>query len=58
MIASPCIKICKIDPETKLCAGCYRTIEEIAAWASLSEAARARVQAALPVRRRIREVQP
>lgn len=34
---SPCIGICKMNPITKLCEGCQRTIEEIAAWSSLSE---------------------
>ena len=31
-IDSPCIKICVIQPETRLCTGCLRTIDEISAW--------------------------
>ncbi len=29
---SPCIGVCVINPQTQLCDGCYRTLEEIAAW--------------------------
>ncbi len=28
---SPCVKICSIDPATKRCTGCLRTLEEIRA---------------------------
>ena len=31
-VESPCIKLCVVHPEARLCLGCYRTIEEIAAW--------------------------
>ncbi len=47
---SPCIKLCAIDPHTRLCAGCGRTLSEIAAWASYSEAERRRIMGALPGR--------
>ncbi|MFZ1640839.1 MAG: DUF1289 domain-containing protein [Candidatus Contendobacter sp.] len=29
---SPCIGVCVINPRTQLCDGCYRTLNEIAAW--------------------------
>ena len=29
---SPCIGICLMDPVTRVCRGCLRTVEEIAAW--------------------------
>jgi predicted Fe-S protein YdhL (DUF1289 family) len=35
-VASPCVSICVIDAPTGLCAGCYRTLGEIAAWIDLS----------------------
>ena len=35
-LASPCISICQIDPQTGNCAGCYRTRKEIALWSSMS----------------------
>jgi predicted Fe-S protein YdhL (DUF1289 family) len=50
-ISSPCTKICTIDPRSKLCLGCGRTLTEIAEWASLPESARLRIMAALPARR-------
>ena len=31
-IESPCLKICVLEPGSKLCRGCGRTIEEIAGW--------------------------
>jgi predicted Fe-S protein YdhL (DUF1289 family) len=51
LISSPCTKICTIDPRSKLCLGCGRTLTEIAEWASLPESARLRIMAELPARR-------
>ncbi len=51
MIESPCIKICTLDARSGLCLGCGRTIDEIARWAGMSEAKRARIMAELPARR-------
>jgi predicted Fe-S protein YdhL (DUF1289 family) len=39
-VASPCVSLCVIDAPTGLCAGCYRTLAEIAAWIDLSAAER------------------
>jgi predicted Fe-S protein YdhL (DUF1289 family) len=39
-VPSPCISVCVIDQPTGLCAGCYRTLAEIAAWIDLSAAER------------------
>lgn len=30
--ASPCVGVCKIDPHTQLCEGCFRSLTEIAEW--------------------------
>lgn len=43
MAASPCIAICRLDPTTGLCIGCARSIDEIAQWPDLDEAARRRI---------------
>ena len=32
---TPCVNICLLDSETGICAGCGRSIEEIARWAAL-----------------------
>jgi predicted Fe-S protein YdhL (DUF1289 family) len=37
MVASPCIGVCKLDPVTKLCLGCHRSVAEISSWLDLSE---------------------
>ena len=49
-IASPCIKVCCVEPTSGLCLGCHRTLPEIAAWGRLSEAERDAVLADLPAR--------
>jgi predicted Fe-S protein YdhL (DUF1289 family) len=49
-IQSPCVKLCVVHPEARLCVGCYRSIEEITAWSRLSPEARAAVMAELPLR--------
>jgi uncharacterized protein len=48
--STPCIKVCALDPQSKLCVGCGRTLEEIARWGSMSEAERLRVMQTLPAR--------
>ncbi|TGK07061.1 DUF1289 domain-containing protein [Leptospira semungkisensis] len=37
IVRSPCIKICTMDPETGLCEGCFRTLEEIGRWVIYTE---------------------
>jgi uncharacterized protein len=50
-IATPCIQVCILDPASRLCRGCARTLDEIARWSALSDAERRRVMAELPERR-------
>ena len=49
-VASPCNRVCRIDEATGLCLGCGRTLDEIARWTAMDEAARRRVYAVLPSR--------
>ncbi len=49
-ISTPCIKVCLIDPASRLCEGCGRTLTEIAQWGRLSEAERQAIMAVLPER--------
>jgi len=37
-VASPCISVCRMDPRTRLCEGCARTIDEIASWSRYTDA--------------------
>jgi predicted Fe-S protein YdhL (DUF1289 family) len=50
-VASPCTSVCTIDPVNGLCAGCYRTLDEIAGWIQLSDDAKCALIAALAARR-------
>ncbi len=47
---TPCIAVCMIDPRTKLCFGCGRTLPEIARWHKMDRAERLSVMANFPAR--------
>ncbi len=53
-VPSPCINVCKMDAASGWCAGCLRTLDEIAGWAALDDSARRAVWAQLPARRLVR----
>lgn len=50
-IQSPCIKVCVLHPEERLCMGCLRSVDEITQWSTLSHKARADIIETLPERR-------
>ena len=50
-VPSPCTDICRIDPASGWCEGCLRTLDEIAAWGSIDDAARREIWKRLPGRR-------
>jgi len=50
LITSPCLKVCVMDAEQRYCAGCLRTLAEIAGWGEMSEDEQAAVLAQLPAR--------
>jgi predicted Fe-S protein YdhL (DUF1289 family) len=50
-VPSPCNSICTIDQVTGYCAGCFRTLDEVAEWSVLDDAEKRAVWAALPDRR-------
>ncbi|MBC7733813.1 MAG: DUF1289 domain-containing protein [Bacteriovorax sp.] len=50
-VKSPCTSVCKMDERSGWCLGCMRTIDEIAGWSVLDEAAKRRIGASLDVRR-------
>lgn len=47
---TPCVAVCMIDPKTKLCFGCGRTLPEIARWHAMESAERLSVMELLPAR--------
>ncbi|MFW8592831.1 DUF1289 domain-containing protein [Cribrihabitans neustonicus] len=49
-IQSPCVKICVVHPEARICTGCYRSLDEIRDWSRMSNDERAAVMEALPAR--------
>jgi predicted Fe-S protein YdhL (DUF1289 family) len=49
-LKSPCVDVCILDPDSGLCQGCLRTLDEIARWSEMSEAEREQVVASLPQR--------
>ncbi len=48
-VASPCINVCRM--EDGFCAGCFRTIAEIARWANSGDADKRLILAAVAQRR-------
>lgn len=48
---SPCINVCRMDAQGKLCLGCQRTLEEIAGWSRFDNATRLLVLARVAERR-------
>jgi len=55
-VPSPCISVCELDADGVLCTGCFRTLDEIAAWGTLDADAKRRVLAALPARKASRRM--
>lgn len=49
-VESPCIKLCVVHPETRLCTGCLRSIDEIGAWSRMTPEARRQIMDELPSR--------
>lgn len=49
-IESPCVKICVLHPDAKLCIGCYRTADEIARWSRFNPEERHAIMAELSTR--------
>jgi len=47
---SPCISICRIDADTGWCAGCRRTLREIADWPMLGSPEKHAILQELPKR--------
>jgi predicted Fe-S protein YdhL (DUF1289 family) len=49
---SPCLGICLMDPATRMCRGCLRTVEEIRTWYEANAAEKWAILARLDARRR------
>ena len=47
MYLTPCIGVCRLDPNTYICEGCGRTAEQIAEWIKYSDEQRMEVMKSL-----------
>lgn len=36
-VPSPCLSVCRMSPASELCEGCFRTLDEIAAWSRMGD---------------------
>jgi len=50
-VQSPCVNICAIHPEARLCTGCYRSMDEISRWSVMDDSERAAIMATLEGRK-------
>ena len=57
-VPSPCVSICRMDASTGLCEGCFRTLNEIAAWSTMGDAAKRAVWQEIEQRALRTEQQP
>ena len=37
-VPSPCISVCELDESRGRCKGCYRSLAELSAWSSMTDA--------------------
>ncbi len=50
-IKSPCIEICQLDDDGKLCLGCFRYLDEISGWQTFSEEKKKKILDAIKLRK-------
>ncbi|MBC7414000.1 MAG: DUF1289 domain-containing protein [Herminiimonas sp.] len=51
-LPSPCISLCVMDPDSRLCQGCSRTIDEIIGWSAAGHERKRAIWIAIQERRR------
>ena len=49
-VTSPCVNTCRINRRSGWCEGCRRTVDEIIAWPTASDAAKRAILGQLPGR--------
>ena len=49
-IDSPCVKLCVVQPQSRLCVGCFRSIDEISAWSRMTPDTRKAIMGELQAR--------
>lgn len=53
-VPSPCVSVCRMDPDAGLCIGCLRTIDEIIAWGRMDDTSKRRVWESIVTRAALR----
>ena len=51
-VPSPCVNVCRMNEATRLCEGCFRTLDEIACWSGYTDEDKLAVLAKLAARRK------
>lgn len=51
-VPSPCVNVCRMNESTRLCEGCFRTLEEIACWSGYTRTEKLAVRARVDARQR------
>jgi predicted Fe-S protein YdhL (DUF1289 family) len=51
VVRSPCVNLCRMDAKSGWCEGCFRSLDEIAAWGGMDAATRSAVHARIAQRR-------
>lgn len=49
-VDSPCVQVCVIHPQERLCTGCLRSIDEISRWSKMAPQERRAIMEELPSR--------
>jgi hypothetical protein len=49
-VESPCIQVCVVHPEERICTGCLRSIDEITRWSKMDAEERSAIMEELPAR--------
>lgn len=50
-IESPCVKLCVVHPQAKICTGCFRSVDEIRRWSKMHPDERREIMEELPTRK-------
>jgi uncharacterized protein len=58
VVKSPCVNWCEMHPQTGYCLGCFRTLDEIARWSSLSDDEQRAINLQLPLRKKPKSDNP
>jgi len=50
---TPCVRICKLDEASGICAGCHRTLDEIEKWSEYTDEQKKQIMVAIDIRKEL-----